>query len=248
MNIEEFFLKYPKTAIAYSGGVDSSYLLYAAKKYGKDVKAYYVRTSFQPEFEYEDAKKTAEYIGVNMATIEIDILSDDRIRDNPKERCYYCKQKIMGTIKKEAENDGYSLVIEGTNASDNIGDRPGMKAIKELGILSPLLECSMTKNNIRELSKKAGLQTWNKPSYSCLATRIPTGDSITESKLNIVEDSENKLRNIGFSDFRVRLRDGGAVMELREEDIERAFRNRDKILETLSRELKFVSVDLNPRI
>lgn len=248
MNIEEFFLKYPKTAIAYSGGVDSSYLLYAAKKYGKDVKAYYVRTSFQPEFEYEDAKKTAEYIGVNMATIEIDILSDDRIRDNPKERCYYCKQKIMGTIKKEAENDGYSLVIEGTNASDNIGDRPGMKAIKELGILSPLLECSMTKNDIRELSKKAGLQTWNKPSYSCLATRIPTGDSITESKLNIVEDSENKLRNIGFSDFRVRLRDGGAVMELREEDIERAFRNRDKILETLSRELKFVSVDLNPRI
>lgn len=247
MNIEEFFLKYPKTAIAYSGGVDSSYLLYAAKKYGKDAKAYYVRTSFQPEFEYEYAKKIVEYIGVNMVTIEIDILSDDRIRDNPKERCYYCKQKIMGTIKKEAENDGYSLVIEGTNASDDIGDRPGMKAIKELGIISPLRECSMTKNDIRELSRKAGLQTWNKPSYSCLATRISTGDSITENKLNIVEDSENKLRNIGFSDFRVRLRDGGAVMELREEDIEKAFRNRDKILEMMSKELKFISVDMKPR-
>lgn len=247
MNIEEFFFKHPKTAIAYSGGVDSSYLLYAAKKYGKEVKAYYVRTSFQPDFEYEDAKRIAECIGADMATIEIDILSDERIRDNPEDRCYYCKQKIMGSIKKEAEKDGYPVIVEGTNASDDISDRPGMKAIKELGIVSPLLECSMTKNDICELSKEAGLQTWNKPSYSCLATRITTGDSITENKLNIVEDSENKLRNIGFSDFRVRLRDGGAVMELREEDIEKAFRNRDKILEIMSKELKFVSVDLKPR-
>lgn len=247
MNIEEFFFKHPKIAIAYSGGVDSSYLLYAAKKYGKEVKAYYVRTSFQPDFEYEDAKRIAEYIGADMATIEIDILSDERIRDNPEDRCYYCKQKIMGSIKKEAEKDGYPVIVEGTNASDDISDRPGMKAIKELGIVSPLLECSMTKNDICELSKEAGLQTWNKPSYSCLATRITTGDSITENKLNIVEDSENKLRNIGFSDFRVRLRDGGAVMELREEDIEKAFRNRDKILEIMSKELKFVSVDLKPR-
>ena len=177
--LQAFFTNNPKIALAFSGGVDSAYLLYAAKTFGADVKAYYVKTPFQPEFEYEDALRLAEQLGADMVTIHLDVLSDSAITENPKNRCYFCKKRIFTAILKQAKVDGYSLIIDGTNASDDASDRPGMVALQELSVRSPLRECCLTKEEIRRLSKEAGLFTHDKPAYACLATRIPTGTAIT---------------------------------------------------------------------
>ena len=146
MEIKEFFEKYPKVAIAFSGGVDSSYLLYAAKQYAKRFTAYYVKSVFQPEFEYRDAVRLAEELGADISVIEADVLSSEDVKRNPENRCYYCKQLIFSNIKKKALEDGYTVVLDGTNASDDVNDRPGMKALKELEVRSPLRECGLTKD------------------------------------------------------------------------------------------------------
>ena len=141
MELRNFFRINNKAAVAFSGGVDSSYLLYAALQAGADVRAYYVRSQFQPTFEFEDACKIAESIGAEMRVIELDVLSDEKVRANPSDRCYFCKQHIMGEIIRAAASDGYDLVVDGTNASDDLSDRPGARALKELGVRSPLREC-----------------------------------------------------------------------------------------------------------
>ena len=175
MTLEEFFEEHPKIALAFSGGVDSSYLLYAASRCGADVAAYYVKSQFQPEFELRDAIELAHKLGVRMRLIEQDIVSCAEVTANPPDRCYYCKKHIMGAIRERSCADGYALIIDGTNASDDISDRPGYKALGEEGILSPLRICGLTKAEIRRLSHEAGLPTWDKPAYACLATRIASG-------------------------------------------------------------------------
>ena len=157
MSIKDFFEKYPETAIAFSGGVDSSYLLYAAKQYAKRSTAYYVKSVFQPGFEYRDAVRLAEELGVDISVIEADVLSSEDVKRNPENRCYFCKKLIFSNIKKKALADGYTVILDGTNASDDANDRPGMKALWELEVRSPLRECGLTKNEIRRLSKEAGL-------------------------------------------------------------------------------------------
>ena len=213
-SLEMFFAKNPSAAIAFSGGVDSAWLLYAAVKSGADVTAYYVNAAFQPAFELEDAKRVAEYAGAKLKILEADVLSDQTITDNPVNRCYYCKRRIFDKIRKAAAADGYTLILDGTNASDDSGDRPGMKALAELSVRSPLRECSLTKQEIRKLSKEAGLFTWNKPSYACLATRIPAGEKLTAQKLEQTEKAENYLHQLGFKNFRVRMPGGAAKLEL----------------------------------
>lgn len=178
------------------------------------MQPYYVKSQFQPKFEHEDAIKLTAELGVALKVISIDILQLDEVTDNPSNRCYYCKKRIMGAIRREAGADGYDTIIDGTNASDDDGERPGMKALAEENILSPLRLCGMTKEEIRRRSENAGLFTWNKPAYACLATRIPTGEKITVQKLTAVEQSESYLFSLGFTDFRVRLRDGGALLQL----------------------------------
>ena len=126
-------------------------------KYGADVAPYYVSTQFQPEFELNDAKKAANLIGAELRIINYDILQHSDITMNTADRCYYCKRKLFNAIIRQAAEDGYTTVIDGTNASDIEGDRPGMKALKELEVLSPLRECGITKETIRELSKEADL-------------------------------------------------------------------------------------------
>ena len=175
MTLQDFFKQNKNVALAFSGGVDSAYLLYAATAAGCDIHAYYVKSAFQPQFELEDAKSLALELGAKMTVLELDVLSDSVITDNPANRCYHCKKKIFGTILEAAKKDGYELLIDGNNASDDASDRPGMKAVQELNVHSPLRECGMTKEKIRRLSKEAGLITWNKPAYACLATRIPAG-------------------------------------------------------------------------
>ena len=216
MNLNEFFTEHNKVALAFSGGADSSDLLYAAKENGADVQPYYVKSQFQPEFEHEDARKLASELGIELKEISVDVLQFDEVTANPSNRCYYCKKRIMGAIRKAASADGYDTIIDGTNASDDGGDRPGMRVLKEENILSPLRMCGITKAELRRLSHEAGLFTWNKPAYACLATRVPTGEKITAEKLTAVEQSESYLFSLGFTDFRVRLRDGGALLQFTE--------------------------------
>ena len=205
MHIDEFLRQYPKSAVAFSGGVDSSFLLYAAKAAGCDVRAFFIKTQFQPQFELEDAKRLADSIGVPLSVGRLDILSDRKISGNPADRCYHCKTSIIIKLMELAGSFGFEVMFDGSNADDDESDRPGMRALREYGVISPLRECGLTKADIRDLSKKAGLFTHDKPSYACLATRIPTGIAISDELLSKTEYAEALLFDMGFFDFRVRL-------------------------------------------
>lgn len=246
MTLEEFFEEHPKLALAFSGGVDSSYLLYAASCCGADVAAYYVKSQFQPEFELRDAIELAHRLGVRMRLIEQDIVSCTEVTANPPDRCYYCKKHIMGAIRERSRADGYALIIDGTNASDDISDRPGYKALGEEGILSPLRLCGLTKAEIRRLSYEAGLPTWDKPAYACLATRVASGEEITAEKLNAVEQSEDYLFSLGFTDFRVRVRGTGALLQFTAEQTARAHECFEEIEKKLAE--YFDSVTIDPKV
>lgn len=222
MELREFFALYPRAAIAFSGGVDSAFLLYSALQRGTDAIAYYVNSSFQPDFELRDAERLAQELGAKMKVIELDVLSDESIRRNPENRCYFCKRRIMAAICESAAEDGYDIVLDGTNASDDAGDRPGMKALRERGIVSPLRDCGLTKPEIRALSKRAGLFTFDKPAYACLATRIPAGEEITAEKLEKIQRAEDCLFELGYTDFRARLRGQEALLQFTQEQLPRA--------------------------
>ena len=183
MDLQQFFKENPRVAIAFSGGVDSSYLLYAALRYGARVRAYYVNSAFQPRFELEDARRLAGDLHADLRELQVDVLSSPIVTANPPDRCYHCKRVIFRTIAAAAAEDGFPVLLDGTNASDDAGDRPGMRALRELSVRSPLRECGLTKDEIRRLSREAGLFTWDKPAYACLATRIPTGQPITARDL-----------------------------------------------------------------
>ena len=247
MDLKQFFEQYPRVAIAFSGGVDSAYLLYAASKYAKQVKAYYVNTAFQPQFELDDAKRLAKELGAEMQVLEADVLHDPAIVSNPADRCYHCKKKLFSHILKAAREDGFSVLLDGTNASDEASDRPGMRAIAELLVRSPLRECGLTKDAIRQLSREAGLFTHDKPAYACLATRIPVGEMITAEKLQRTELAEDYLTALGFRDFRVRSVGGLAKIQIREEDLELAMTHRKEILNELKKHYTGVLLDLEVR-
>ena len=247
MTLQEFFKAQPNVALAFSGGVDSAYLLYAAVTSGANVTAYYVKTPFQPQFEYEDAVRLASELGAQMKTIRLDVLQDKNVTCNPANRCYYCKKRIFSAIAAAAREDGFSLVIDGTNASDDASDRPGMVALKELQVRSPLREAGLTKAEIRRLSKEAGLFTHEKPAYACLATRIPTGTPITRALLEKTEICEEYLKNMGFSDFRIRYSEGAARLQLPEAQIPALFERRVEILAFLKQHYPAVLLDLEVR-
>ena len=248
MELKDFFRQCPSVAIAFSGGVDSAYLLYEAQRYARKVTAYYVRSVFQPQFEYEDAVRFSKEYGVNLQVISVDVLQDEAVRKNPANRCYYCKRQIFGHICAAAVADGYTVVLDGTNASDAEDDRPGMQAIRELAVRSPLRECELTKEMIRMRSKEVGLFTWNKPAYACLATRIPSGEMITEEKLQRTEMAETYLHSLGFVDFRVREYQGAARIQIREEQLPLLMQERDKIQKHLQEMYVAVFLDLEARV
>ena len=247
MTLTDFFCENPRVAIAFSGGVDSAYLLYAAKQAGANVTAYYVRTPFQPQFEYDDAVKLAQELKMPMRTIGMDVLEDPNVVANPANRCYYCKRRIFTAILEAARADGYSLILDGTNASDDASDRPGMVALRELEVRSPLRECGLTKPEIRRLSREAGLFTHDKPAYACLATRIPTGVAITLEALQRTEAAEEYLKKLGFTDFRIRLMGSAARIQLPESQIPLLLQNRQEILTNLKQSYSAVLLDLEVR-
>lgn len=247
MTLNEFFKQHPRAAMGFSGGVDSSYLLWAAVHAGADVRPYFIKTAFQPAFELEDALRLGRELGVEITVIEADILSDDAVAANPADRCYHCKTALFGLVRGRAAADGYDLLIDGTNASDDAGDRPGMRALKELEVRSPLRECGLTKPEIRRLSKEAGLFTWDKPAYACLATRVPAGQRLTAELLSRVERAENTLFDLGFTDFRVRVYHGAARIQVKPEQLALALERREDVLARLLPDFEAVLLDLKTR-
>ena len=247
MTLQEFFAEHPKAALGFSGGVDSSYLLWAAVNAGADIAPYYIQTAFQPAFELEDAQRLCAQIGVKLNVIRLDALADPRVAANPANRCYYCKVGLFGALRARAKADGYDLLLDGTNASDDAGDRPGMKALREMEVRSPLRECGLTKAMIRQESRKAGLFTWDKPAYACLATRVPTGRTITSELLRRVEGAETALFALGFTDFRVRLYDEAARLQLPEGQLAKAVEQRQAIRKALAPWFDVVLLDTQTR-
>ncbi len=247
MTLLAFFKENPKAALGFSGGVDSSYLLYAGVQAGADIHPYYIKTAFQPQFELDDAERLCAQLGVPLTVLELDVLKNEAVTANPPDRCYYCKTALFGALSARALADGYTLLLDGTNASDDAGDRPGMRALKELHVCSPLRECGLTKAEIRRLSREAGLFTWDKPAYACLATRIPSGDAITAEKLLATERAEAFLFSLGLTDFRVRNYRGAARLQFPEAQLNAVLAHRAEILQELKKDYPAVLLDLEVR-
>lgn len=247
MTLEQFFQENPKCALGFSGGVDSAYLLYAGVKAGADIRPYFIKTAFQPSFELADARKLAAGLGVEVTVLELDALADPQVAANPADRCYYCKQNLFRTLKERAIADGYPVLLDGTNASDEAGDRPGMRALAELSVRSPLRECGLTKAEIRARSKEAGLFTWDKPAYACLATRVPAGEAITADLLARVEGAEDALFRLGYTDFRVRVFHGATRLQLPRGQMERAVREAEELRQALKPYFTPILLDLEGR-
>ncbi len=247
MELQDFFKEHPRAAVAFSGGVDSAYLLAEALRCGADVKPYCAVTAFQPAFEKREAEVLCARLGVELTTVELDVLADPTVTANPPDRCYYCKKAIFGALMDRAAQDGYTLMLDGTNASDDALDRPGMRALREFGVLSPLRICGLTKVEIRRRSRELGLPTWDKPAYACLATRVPAGETIDGEKLARVEGAEGALRDMGYSDLRVRLWHGAARLQLPGSQLGKAALERKKIREALKPWFDTVLLDLEER-
>lgn len=247
MTLEEFFSQHPKAALAFSGGADSAYLLWAGRTWGEDVRPYYVSTPFQPAWERRDAHRLAQELGVPLTVVELDVLACPEVTANPSNRCYHCKRALFSALWQQVRADGFSLLLDGTNASDDASDRPGMKALAELEVRSPLREFGITKGQLRQLSRQAGLFTWDKPAYACLATRIPTGTPVTAEDLARVEAGEDALFALGYTNFRLRLRGDAGLLQLPASQMERAITHRQELLDALTPHISHISLDLQPR-
>ncbi len=228
--------KYNHICLCYSGGVDSTLLLYLLSKV-KPVTAITVNGIMVSPDEMEEAVKFANSLdNVNFETIPVDILELDEFRQNGPKRCYFCKKYILGKVKKRAQELGCDVVIDGSNIDDLSDYRPGLAAIEELGIKSPFIEAEFTKDDIYELSRKYDLPTKNKASGACLATRIPTGELLTEEKLKKVGEAEQYLKELGFKQLRLRLKDNCyGKIECFKEDFDLFFNNLEKIQKRLKK-------------
>lgn len=220
-NLKNYFREHAGVAVAFSGGVDSSFLLKTAHDVlGDQAVAVTAGSCFIPARELDEAKEFCEREGIRQIIVEADVLQVEGVAANPRNRCYLCKRALFGKILQAAKENGADYVAEGSNL-DDLGDyRPGLQAIAELGVKSPLREMGLTKREIRAYSKELGLPTWEKPSYACLASRFVYGEEITVEKLAMVDQAEQFLIDRGFRQMRVRIHGTMARIELLPEQFE----------------------------
>jgi len=212
---------YKNIALAFSGGVDSSFLAAVARDACQSMVGITVKSEFQSQRETDNAVRMAEKIAIPHVVVEARVLGDSRIVQNTKERCYFCKKMLFTLVQNKALELGYGTLVHGANVDDLSDFRPGFKAAQEMGVLSPLIKANLAKDEIRHFSRNLGLDIWDMPSQSCLATRIPYGESITLEKLAMVESGEEILHSLGFRSARVRCHGNVARIELDPEAIDR---------------------------
>jgi uncharacterized protein len=234
--LTECIAAHGSVAVAFSGGVDSSFLCSAARDaVGDRAIAITIVSPMLPKSEIDCAGEVACRVGIQHIFIEENEIEED-VAANPRERCYFCKKREFARIIEAAQERGFNTVLDGSNV-DDLGDyRPGLRALEELGVASPLREAGLTKAGIRELSRRLGLPTWDKPAFACLASRIPYGERIDRDKLGRIEQAEDYLRSLGFRQFRVRSHGDIARIEAAPEERRRFFD--ETALDDISRKLK----------
>ena len=236
---------YKSALVAFSGGVDSTFLAWVCNQVlGDKVLLVTAHSSTYPDSELDGAKRSANMLNMKHMIITSEELDIPGFSDNPPNRCYHCKKELFTKLVSIAREQGYERVLDGSNIDDTKDYRPGRRALSELGIHSPLCEAMMTKEEIRLLSKQADLPTASKPSYACLASRFPYGERITKDKLERVGEAEHALMDMGFTQFRVRSHGDVARVEFVEKEIEKGWQQRGKIEEACKKAgFVFVAID-----
>lgn len=237
-----------KMLIAFSGGVDSTFLLAVAKEVlGDEVTAVTVRSASFPQREYQSAVDFTRQLGIRHLFLTIEELAIPGFAENPPNRCYLCKKEIFSTISALAQSRGIAFVADGSNFDDLLDYRPGHQALLELGIVSPLRDAGMIKDEIRQLSREMRLPTWDKPAFACLSSRFPYGERITREKLAMVEAAEDYLVSIGFNQLRVRIH--GPIARIEVSPVERRRFFSEEMMDQVADRLKeigfaYISLDL----
>jgi uncharacterized protein len=237
---------YKSAVIAFSGGVDSTFLARVAKDvFGENLLLITATSSTYPFYELEEAKALAIMLGINHRLIVSEEIDIPGYADNPPDRCYYCKSELFGKIRYIALEEGYEVVFDGSNADDLKDFRPGMKAKQEKGVISPLAESGFTKSDIRHFSSEYHLPTAEKQSYACLASRFPYGEKITIEKLDRLAMAEYEVRNLGFGQFRIRSHEKLARLEFMPADMDKAWGLKEKLSEICTRSgFSYITIDL----